>query len=82
MSGDGPKAPNPQPGPGDHDDWRRTFRPDIPSSARIYDYFLGGKANYSVDRDGVGRIAAYLSDIREAAQIDRTFVSRAVDHDP
>jgi hypothetical protein len=24
-------------------DWRTTFRPDIPSAARIYDYLLGRK---------------------------------------
>ena len=46
MSGDGPKVPNASPEPPDRDDWRTTFRPDIPSSARIYDYFLGGKDNY------------------------------------
>ena len=23
-------------------DWRETFRPDIPSAARTYDYLLGG----------------------------------------
>jgi hypothetical protein len=78
MSGDGPKAPNPQRGPGDHDDWRRTFRPDIPSSARIYDYFLGGKDNYPADRDAAHQIIAYLPNIREAAQINRAFVRRAV----
>jgi hypothetical protein len=27
----------------DDGDWRTTFRPDIPSAARIYDYLLGGK---------------------------------------
>jgi hypothetical protein len=78
MSGDGPKASNAQPGPGDHDDWRRTFRPDIPSSARIYDYFLGGKDNYPADRDAAHQIIAYLPNIREAAQINRAFVRRAV----
>jgi len=31
-------------------DWRETFRPDIPSVARIYDYLLGGKDNYPADR--------------------------------
>ena len=31
-------------------DWRESFRPDIPSVARIYDYLLGGKDNYPVDR--------------------------------
>jgi hypothetical protein len=28
------------------DDWRRTFRPDIPSPARMYRYSLGGKDHY------------------------------------
>ena len=31
-------------------DWRTTFRPDIPSAARVYDYLLGGKDNYPADR--------------------------------
>jgi S-adenosyl methyltransferase len=78
MRGDGPKAPDPPPGPGDRDDWRTTFRPDIPSSARIYDYFLGGKDNYPADRDAADQIATYLPDIREAAQINRAFVRRVV----
>jgi hypothetical protein len=43
MSGDGPKVPNAAPEPPDRHDWRTTFRPDIPSSARIYDYFLAAK---------------------------------------
>jgi hypothetical protein len=78
MRGDGPKAANPPPGPSDRDDWRTTFRPDIPSSARIYDYFLGGKDNYPADRDAADQIATYLPNIREAAQINRAFVRRAV----
>jgi S-adenosyl methyltransferase len=32
------------------DDWRLTFRPDIPSPARMYNYFLGGKDHYEADR--------------------------------
>src|SRR5260370_1967581 len=78
MSGDGPKVPNALPEPPDRDDWRTTFRPDIPSSARIYDYFLGGKDNYPADRDAGDQIRAYLPNIREAAQINRAFVRRAV----
>jgi S-adenosyl methyltransferase len=27
------------------------FRPDIPSTARMYDYYLGGKDNYPADRE-------------------------------
>jgi hypothetical protein len=78
MSGDGPKVPNTSSDPPDRDDWRTTFRPDIPSSARIYDYFLGGKDNYPADRDAGDQITAYLPNIREAAQINRAFVRRAV----
>jgi len=78
MSGDNPKLPNASPEPPDRDDWRTTFRPDIPSSARINDYFLGGKDNYPADRDAGDQISAYLPNIREAAQINRAFVRRAV----
>ncbi|HEY1625304.1 MAG TPA: SAM-dependent methyltransferase [Streptosporangiaceae bacterium] len=59
-------------------DWRTTFRPDIPSSARIYDYFLGGKDNFPADREAAEEIAGYLPVIREAAQWNRAFVGRAV----
>jgi hypothetical protein len=62
----------------DRDDWLTTFRPDIPSSAQTYDYFLGGKDNYPADRDAGDQITAYLPNIREAAQINRAFVRRAV----
>jgi len=81
MSGDTPKSPVPPAGsggPGDRDDWRTTFRPDIPSSARIYDYFLGGKDNYPADREAARTITAHLPNIREAARINRAFVRRAV----
>lgn len=59
-------------------DWHTTFRPDIPSSARIYDYFLGGKDNFPADREAAEEIAGYLPAIREAAHINRAFVRRAV----
>jgi S-adenosyl methyltransferase len=59
-------------------DWHTTFRPDIPSSARIYDYFLGGKDNFPADREAAEEIASYLPAIREAAHINRAFVRRAV----
>ena len=36
-------------------DWRTTFRPDIPSVARVYDHLLGGKDNYPADRAVAGR---------------------------
>ena len=33
------------------------FDPSVPSVARIYDYFLGGKDNYASDREAANRIA-------------------------
>jgi hypothetical protein len=59
-------------------DWRRTFRPDIPSPARIYDYLLGGKDNYPADREAAKAIASHLPNIRAAFQWNRTFLRRAV----
>jgi hypothetical protein len=62
----------------DSDDWRTTFRPDIPSPARIYDYLLGGKDNYPADRQAGDEIAAHLPNIRQAFAWNRTFLRRAV----
>src|SRR6202012_1666680 len=64
--------------PADRDDWRQTFRPDIPSPARIYDYLLGGKDNYPADRQAGNEIAALLPNIREAFRWNRVFLRRAV----
>lgn len=65
-------------GAGRPDDWRTTFRPDIPSPARIYDYLLGGKDNYPADRQAGDEIAIHLPNIREAVGWNRTFLRRAV----
>jgi hypothetical protein len=65
-------------GPKDLDDWRTTFRPDIPSPARIYDYLLGGKDNYPADRQAGDEIATHLPNIRQAFGWNRTFLQRAV----
>jgi hypothetical protein len=59
-------------------DWRSTFRPDIPSSARIYDYLLGGKDNFPVDREAAERLIEILPSVRLAARVNRAFVARAV----
>ncbi|WP_232662382.1 SAM-dependent methyltransferase [Pseudonocardia sp. TRM90224] len=53
---------------------------DRPHSARIYDYYLGGKTNYAVDRE-VGDIAiASFPPIRTSARANRAFMRRAVRH--
>src|SRR5580765_4538470 len=59
-------------------DWRETFRPDIPSVARIYDYLLGGKDNYPVDRAVGESMIAQLPNVRQAVQLNRAFLRRVV----
>src|SRR5713101_6477466 len=50
------------------DDWMNTFRPDIPSTARLYDYYLGGKDNYPADRELAERLLAEVPELRLAAR--------------
>jgi len=50
-----------------------------PSIARIYDYWLGGKDNYPVDREVADRIAAIDSGGREGARANRRFLVDAVE---
>jgi S-adenosyl methyltransferase len=47
-------------------------------SARIWDYWLGGRENYPVDREVGDQIAQLLPDIVEQARADRMFLGRAV----
>ncbi|MFL5909836.1 MAG: SAM-dependent methyltransferase [Gaiellaceae bacterium] len=49
-----------------------------PSVARMYDYYLGGKDNYRVDREALDRVAKAMPEIRELAQENRAFLRRAV----
>lgn len=59
-------------------DWRTTFRPDIPSSARMYDYFLGGKDNFPADREAAEEIVRHVPEARAAIRMNRAFVGRVV----
>jgi trans-aconitate methyltransferase len=62
----------------DSEEWRTAFRPDIPSSARIYDFLLGGKDNYPADRSAAEVIIGWLPNARLAVQWNRGFLRRAV----
>lgn len=52
--------------------------PTRPSAARMYDYYLGGKDNYQVDRDTATRMIEVVPDIRQTMQENRAFLRRAV----
>jgi hypothetical protein len=59
-------------------DWRKHFRPDIPSGARIYDYLLDGKDNYPADREAAEKLIAQLPNAKLAVQWNRSFLRRVV----
>jgi SAM-dependent methyltransferase len=52
--------------------------PDRPSAARLYDYYLGGAANFAVDRDAAERLIAQVPEVRLIARTNRAFLGRAV----
>jgi SAM-dependent methyltransferase len=62
----------------ENEGWRKNFRPDIPSTARIYDYLLGGKDNYPADRAAAAEIERALPNVRTSFRWNRTFLGRAV----
>jgi hypothetical protein len=49
-----------------------------PHSARVYDYYLGGKDNYEADRVTGERAAASWPAVRTAVRENRAFLGRAV----
>ncbi|MFC5910331.1 SAM-dependent methyltransferase [Streptacidiphilus monticola] len=57
----------------------RGFDPDVPSTARIYDYILGGKDNFAADRAAAENLMALQPSTRELAQANRRFLVRAVE---
>lgn len=51
---------------------------DTPSAARIYDYYLGGYHNFTVDRETAERVIAIYPDVCVCTQVNRAFLARAV----
>jgi O-methyltransferase involved in polyketide biosynthesis len=50
----------------------------IPHSARVWNYLLGGKDNYAVDREAAEQFRAMFPQIIDIARADRAFLGRAV----
>ena len=50
----------------------------LPHSARIWNYWLGGKDNYAIDRHIGDEVAVLLPSIVTRARADRAFLGRAV----
>ncbi|MFI7342984.1 SAM-dependent methyltransferase [Streptomyces sp. NPDC050085] len=51
-----------------------------PHPARVYDYLLGGKDNYAVDREAGEALAAAAPEARIGVRANRAFLQRAVRH--
>src|SRR5262249_26750224 len=51
--------------------------PNVPSPARLYDFYLGGTHNFPADRAAAKRIIAALPDLPDAAWANRSFHQRA-----
>ncbi|MET7773172.1 SAM-dependent methyltransferase [Nocardia sp. NPDC005366] len=54
------------------------LRQDQPHSARIYDYFLGGKDWYDADREAAEQIERAIPNVRLLARTNREFMHRAI----
>jgi len=52
--------------------------PDIPSVARMYDFFLGGKDNFASDRRAAEEVSRALPSVAGVARSNRLFLQRAV----
>lgn len=55
---------------------RIDLRVDQPHTARMYDYYLGGKDNYEADRQAVDEVEKIFPTIRLAAQTNRDWMHR------
>ncbi|MDQ2884010.1 MAG: SAM-dependent methyltransferase [Actinomycetota bacterium] len=55
-----------------------TIDTTVPHSARFWDYLLGGKDNYPVDRAVGDQVLLIDPDLRDSARADRGFLVRAV----
>jgi hypothetical protein len=55
-----------------------TIDTSVPHPARMYDYFLGGRDNYEVDRYAAEQVIAVVPEVLAMARENRAFLGRAV----
>lgn len=54
------------------------IRTDIAHPARVYDFWLGGKDNFSADRAAAEQVMAVMPEILDTVRGNRSFLARAV----
>ncbi|WP_199865086.1 SAM-dependent methyltransferase, partial [Frankia sp. EI5c] len=52
------------------------LRTDVPHSARVYDYILGGKDNFPADRTAAGEFTRHLPNLPTSMRANRDFMVR------
>lgn len=57
---------------------RERFTPDVATSARVYNWLLGGKDNFAADRAAGARLLEVMPEVRLAARANRAFLRQAV----
>ncbi|MCX4745096.1 SAM-dependent methyltransferase [Kitasatospora sp. NBC_01287] len=63
------------------DDWEPVeVDTTVAHSARVYDYWLGGKDNFPADRELAEQIIAAVPNMRAMARANRDFLAKAVGH--
>lgn len=62
----------------DNGERERPVSATSPSTARMYDYYLGGKDNFEADRVAAEQVLWVYPEIRETARANRAFMVRAV----
>jgi S-adenosyl methyltransferase len=60
------------------DDSNPAINSNVPHTARIWNYWLGGKDNFGADRAVGDQVQEFLPDIVTSARADRAFLQRAV----
>ncbi|MBF9069392.1 SAM-dependent methyltransferase [Streptacidiphilus fuscans] len=55
-----------------------SLRPEVPHSARIYDFFLGGKDNFPADREAAVEIARVWPSLPVSMRANRQFMRRVI----
>jgi len=62
---------------GDRESAVPDLKTNVPHSARIYDYLLGGKDNYQADRDAAAGITVDWPNLAKSMRANRDFMRRA-----
>ena len=59
-------------------DWSYGVDINVPSPARMYDYYLGGNHNFAADREAAEQVIAAIPNLRRIAMANRAFLGNAV----